>query len=556
MSPPRHSARLALLFLLVAAPAPAGAQVPGTGGDPIREAVAADPAFVDTELPALALWGGNPEDTTVLFDGFEVPWIYHPGAVRSLVPPGSLGEIEILPGAFGVEYGRGSSVVNLSSGYRAREAFAELTPVDLTLHSQYRSFSAAVRGGWNRALRGVRADDDTHYYDAIGRWQWRLSERWALVASVMGSLADDRSFTRGVLATHYKTSTWHAVLAASVLSNDGFGGTRTSFDTRAEVIRTADRAAGLTNIEWRIGQQTNSSHWDLGDRTLWTHDVGVWSSLGANLSSTIRANVGLRADDFDGHVALQPRAQLTAKPHESLQVMVAAGAYRRPPEQPAELGHDLEPERATQLALGATFAPVRGAWLTARTYYIDRTHLVAPDQLGVLHNSGFGTSRGVELIARGTRGAWTGQLGMALSQSTRFDYPRALEHPAPYEQPFRLDALASWKRGGLVLSARLRLASGLPYTPYTGAIYDSDTDTYEPLYVPPLSARTPFHHQIDLRADYRKRWGDVELSAFIDLYNAYRNRDAIGYDYSYDYASRTAITALPLFPFVGLRATL
>jgi hypothetical protein len=103
----------------------------------------------------------------------------------------------------------------------------------------------------------------------------------------------------------------------------------------------------------------------------------------------------------------------------------------------------------------------------------------------------------------------------------------------------------------------VQLATGLPFTPYPGAVYNSDTDTYEPLYAPPLSARTPFHHQIDLRVDYRLvERGRFMLDMFVDLHNAYRNRDAIAYRYSYDYRERTAISALPLFPFAGLRANL
>src|SRR5262249_48390985 len=137
------------------------------------------------------------------------------------------------------------------------------------------------------------------------------------------------------------------------------------------------------------------------------------------------------------------------------------------------------------------------------------------------------------------------------------DYQRAAERPAPFEQPFRLDAIVgrSWHRW--IFSARLQLASGLPYTPYTGAVYNSDADTYEPLYVPPLTARTPFHHPADLRVDYRLvKSKKLVVDGFLDLHNAYRNRDAIGYQYNYDYSARTPITTLPLFPFVGLRAYL
>ena len=71
-----------------------------------------------------------------------------------------------------------------------------------------------------------------------------------------------------------------------------------------------------------------------------------------------------------------------------------------------------------------------------------------------------------------------------------------------------------------------------------------------------LSARTPFHHQVDVRLDYRFTLGDVPCNVFLDLHNAYGNRDAIAYRYSYDYRQRADITALPVFPFAGLRAYL
>jgi hypothetical protein len=235
---------------------------------------------------------------------------------------------------------------------------------------------------------------------------------------------------------------------------------------------------------------------------------------------------------------------------------LGAGAYRRPPNQPHEVEHDLNPERATHVAAGATYDHHR-LRINTVAYYIDRSRLVIRDQLGELHNTGLGTSMGIDFSAHMREGKWFGAVTTALTRSKRFDFLRAAERPGDYEQPFRFDLIGAYYRGNLIVSARLQLASGLPYTPYVGAIYNSDTDTFEPLYVTPLSARAPFHHQIDLRVDYR--WKVTSLfvvDAFLDLHNAYRNRDPIAYRYSYDYSQRTAISALPLFPFAGLRAYL
>ncbi|HEX5060564.1 MAG TPA: TonB-dependent receptor [Kofleriaceae bacterium] len=560
--------KLALALLLVASSAAYAQPVPGSGDDNVRE-VLIYPYFTNVELPVLAMHGGNPEDTVLLFDGFELPSLFHPGGLRSISTPGAIGEIELLPGAFGVEYGRGSSIVSLSSADGMPRNFGDVTAFDATAHLWMpgrkhsvlglRSTMLSFRYGWDGFTRPSKLVGGD-YLDAVFRQEFDLSNRWSLAESGLFANDDARLLARGVLTAAYKTATWRASVAASAMSLASADLGQLAFDSRAEVIRMADSSAGLTKLEWRLGQQTNSSQFEFGasenPTKRWRHDIAGWSSIAANLSKDIRATVGLRVDNFNGDVATQPRGSLIVQPIKELTVALAAGAYRRPPTQASELAFDLNPERATHVAVGTTYNEP-GLRINAIAYYIDRTRLVVHDQLGELHNTGFGTSMGVEAIAQLRGDSWFGTLSSALTRSKRFDYERAKERPAEYEQPFRLDAIAgrSWRRW--IFSARLQLASGLPYTPYTGAVYNSDTDTYEPLYVPPLSARTPFHHQVDVRVDYRlvKR-SKLVIDGFIDLHNAYRNRGAIGYQYSYDYSERTPITALPLFPFVGLRAYL
>lgn len=55
---------------------------------------------------SIVVWGAAPSDTRVFVDGVEVPALYHVGGVRSVVPSSLVRSVEILPGGFGVEYGR------------------------------------------------------------------------------------------------------------------------------------------------------------------------------------------------------------------------------------------------------------------------------------------------------------------------------------------------------------------------------------------------------------------------------------------------------------------
>ncbi len=548
--------RAAVVTLVVMSGSAAAQTVPGTGGDIAREMLV-EPSFVNSELPiGLPMRGGNPEDTVVLFDGFELPSLFHGFGVRSVLPFGSVDSLEILPGAFGVEYGRGSSVIALSSQRQGPRALAELTVLDASVSTRQGGFAPSARIGWNRLLDEFRSTDPAVFMDAIGRYDRRLTGTWSASLSSIASRDRARELYRVVAAVEHASTTWEARFAVSPLLASDTTGDRAALDTRVDIVRRANAAAGLTKLEWRLGQQTNSSG-GFDSSLPWHTDVGAWSSIGANVSSGIRATAGLRVDSFDGDVATQPRAQIIGSVTSRLQLALGGGAYRRPPDQLAELANPaLHPERATQVVAAGTYDDRNHLRIHGAAYYIDRRRLIVADSDGVLRNTGFGTSMGTELSTEWRDGPWRAQLSGALTSSKRFDYERAREHAAPFEQPVRLDALASWSSPRWILSGRFQLYSGLPYTPYTDAVYDSDTDTYEPLYVPPLSARTPLHHQVDLRIDYRFSTKHVGFDAFLDLHNAYGNRDAIEYRYSYDYRDRTAISALPIFPFAGLRVAL
>ena len=558
--------RLALVFSWISAAAYAE-PTPGTGGDTLREMIAVSPAIVEHELlTGLAMRGGGPEDTVLLFDGFEVPYAFHGSGVRSIVPAGSIDAIELMPAGFGVDYGRGSSVVAMDSR-SDRSVFAELTPVDFTAHAGSRwPFTLTMRSGWSRVVDDWRdtGDDGHTMIDAIGRFDGKLSKRWKLAVSGLYTSDDDERFTRLVVRGHYTSPESDTVaIALSPHWRDETDGTVVGVDHRLDGVITKAEAAGLSNVELRLGEQSNSARYTIGDGEVTRHDVGVWYALSANLSNTIRATTGLRLDLFDGDdLATQPRGLIAVNASKALRLGLAAGAYRRPPNQLHEvLTTTLNPERATHVVTAAAY----DAWnrksgrlhLKSLAYYIDRSRLVVRDQDGAFSNDGRGTALGLELSATLSEGPWLASVTTSLSSSVRQESLHARERPAEYDQPFRANLIGAYHRGAWTFGARLRLASGLPYTPVTGAIYDSETDTFEPLLDRPFSARMPFHHQIDLRVDYR---ADVsrrfKVDVFLDLHNAYANRDAIAYRYSYDFQQRIDITALPIFPFAGLRAYL
>jgi len=83
-------------------------RVPGTQGDTLK---------VVQNLPGvgrsafgsgqLIVWGSSPRETRVVVDGVDIPALYHVGGLRSTINSDLVKSIDLAPGSYGAEYGRG-----------------------------------------------------------------------------------------------------------------------------------------------------------------------------------------------------------------------------------------------------------------------------------------------------------------------------------------------------------------------------------------------------------------------------------------------------------------
>jgi TonB family protein len=83
-------------------------RVPGTQGDTLK-VVQNLPGVARSAVGsgALIVWGSAPRDTRVNVDGVEVPALYHVGGLRSTLNSDLVKSIDLLPGGYGADYGRG-----------------------------------------------------------------------------------------------------------------------------------------------------------------------------------------------------------------------------------------------------------------------------------------------------------------------------------------------------------------------------------------------------------------------------------------------------------------
>jgi hypothetical protein len=605
-------------------------RIPGAGGDLVR-ALTIMPGVVNLQLPigysGVVIRGSSPQDSKVFVDDFEIPILFHNIGFRALVPAESIASLDYIPGGFDVAFGRASSgIVALSTrnGADKRSAQAEVSVVDGGLTAQgpagedTRYLVALRRSTIDFVLPSIIPEDVNlslttvpSYWDGQLRVDHRLSSKWRLMLSSLGTddvfelyttkneeAADKRFFNRTrfirtTAAARYQSGGWSANLALSgILTEFTFELGRFQFirvtqpqvTPRFEITRTAKEAAGLTNVVWRVGGETQvgRSRIDIAlplepregepqpeidpedtstrfTGVVWTPNYAAWTALSANLDPRIRATVGVRAEYFarPEEAAIQPRAEVQVKLARDWTARVSSGMFRRPPEFQSELlEKQLKSERSTQSIAGLQWEPTEGIRAQLSGYYYDRSALITRRDDQMLGNNGRGHTVGAELLGTYRSGPWFGWLSYSYSSSKRVDNPGGMERLFSFDQPHSMNAAASWKRGKWQLGGRFQLYSGLPYTPAIGSIFDSDRNLYVPIYADANSERAPIHHQLDLRIDRSWRWGPVQMTGFLDVQNVYLNDSVVTYFYSFDYSQRTAFKSLPLIPSLGLRGVL
>ena len=254
-----------------------GRRVAGTQGDALK---------VVQNLPGVArpsigsgqivVWGAAPRETRVYVDGVEIPALYHEGGLRSTLSGDLVKSIELVPGAFGAEFGRAlGGLVRVETRDLPPEGVHGFIAADLLDASAMVSASkgrvrAAVAGrqsyldAW---LSGIVSPDIgdvlpiPRYHDAQARVSVALREGESLDASYLmagdsivrsAPSADPEEVRRSSLE-----SSFHRVyLRYSRVSPDGSSAVVTPFfgrDDRREGSLFGAVPLSLTAGAWKYG---------------------------------------------------------------------------------------------------------------------------------------------------------------------------------------------------------------------------------------------------------------------------------------------------------------
>lgn len=434
----------------------------------------------------------------------------------------------------------------------------------------------------------------------------RVSDHFTFAPADSGGLTWDRALTLATLNWDHAAGPWklsqtmgygwrdQQVVLHGTLPQNATGDFRT-FDWRGDAQL---RAHG---IEWSTGAQVVHTHIEYHldfnrlsleepDRrssprspldTLRTvsdfEGRNVYSAAYAQAKvpiadSSITAIVGVRLEHASRNHQTEPTPRLRLQWQTPWGPILsgAAGSYRQFPgerlEADPQIGSpELRAERARHLTLGLALPLSGGGRLSLEGYHKRLNDLIvyardAADGEPRFVSTGSGVARGVEFLAH-TRGShYSSWVSYTLGEVRYHDGPGLAEYAPAQDLRHLISVVGRYEPApGWAVGLKWRAHSGRPYTPVIGRENVSEfVDGVEwiPVEGGFHSARFPWYHRLDVRAERDFRLAGLRASAFLEVINLYGRRNLFDYRYVDGFSRAVPVNMLPLLPTFGISVSL
>ena len=590
-------------------------KAPGTHDDPVRllqsmPGVAQTPEYSPT-AGELAVRGSATGESRYYLDGVEVPYLFHFHQYSSVFHARLLDELAFYPSTFGAPYGNATGAVvearsrqpdpvRLHGGVHWNFVMAggwvtapvgENGGVSVSARRSYQDLKGTndQYTFWPRFWDYLaRYDHDLGQHhialtvfgagDGYGRYIGDTQELNPLEAESAGDFRYDRDFHAA--AFRLENSLDGAELRTSVaLVQDTWGGSiGPSSQTRLHrytwlrhdamvTLGTHALSMGLEVKPERLNLLTDSTSVlpDVAkeapllasgmptdeqiDRLL----AGVYAEGTVRAGSwTVRPGVRGQWDTITGQPGIDPR--LSARwEGDHLRFRAGAGRYSMSPRLDAfstTLGEpDLGLAISDQASVGVDLI-LAGRWELGIEGWGKSFEDVVVQDVGEPARAVSGSAWGVEFTHRYRLKdhffSWASvTVGRAVREDAPFDF----------DQPFAVNVVGSWDFRPLWnVGARYRYATGLPYTPVEGGLYNATTDSYDALRGQTNSARLPSYQKFDVHLERTlelRRWS---LVAYCELWWVPEKNNVMYLAYSYDWSETATVAGPGFMPLLGLRA--
>jgi TonB family protein len=293
---------------------------------------------------------------------------------------------------------------------------------------------------------------------------------------------------------------------------------------------------------------------------------GLYMESNMQLGSFTQLILGLRFDYFSAISAftVDPRLTTIFTVAKDMRVKLGVGLFSQPPEfqeSDTSIGNpNLDPIQAVHVGAGWEYDAFPGVRFGVEGFYKylwDRVIATPNGEAPFYVTGGIGRIYGGEFsinLRPASFEQYFGYLAYTLSRSERKDGPLEPWRLFDFDQThiltvaFVYDFKRNWEIG-----ATFRLVSGNPNTPVIGSVYDALSDVYIPIDGRVNSIRNPLFNELNLRV--QKRWilKGWRLAVFLDIRNAYNQKNQEGIIYNYDFSQQTALYGLPIIPALGVR---
>jgi hypothetical protein len=331
--------------------------------------------------------------------------------------------------------------------------------------------------------------------------------------------------------------TWEA--SATLLVRGGAEHERLASDMAGSLPRAAyDRAPGTRSTLFAVDQPAERSaafleiDWRVGD---------------------VRLTPGLRSDrsDLTKRTTRDPRLSVAWRVASRLTLTGALGVYHQVPD-PLYFADSigavrLPPMRSRQAVIGVQ-AGEGPLMFRVEAYHKRSNDLALQTRDFRVVSGGEGTSRGVDLFYKGRLplGAIDVRSISSYLVARRTDPHSGTVERAPFDVSSTHTLIL--ERGfanGVRLGMSYRSASGRPFTPITGAAFDSTRALYVPAYGAPMSERFPALRRFDLSVSrFRQLTPGLASVLYASVSNLFDRENVQSWRYSRDYAQRFAVRSI------------
>lgn len=252
-----------------------------------------------------------------------------------------------------------------------------------------------------------------------------------------------------------------------------------------------------------------------------------------------QVNTGLRYeyDDLSEESLVSPRLNVSWSPSLTSHYTFSSGLFYQSPSfldrASDPQNEQLENEQISHISLGGNWRLSQQYNLLAEVYYQKLDNLVVGTKRtdGKLANDGEGDSYGLDtVLTRYFNDGWSAIATYSFNESTRDDNDNLGEYDADYHRPHVFTLGAQWEiNERWKVGARYKYLSGQPMDEYVindnvgflanSVLPENAVPRFSQEYTTNNTERFGDIHQLNVRVDYFRTFGDYNVIAFLDVVN-------------------------------------